>query len=67
MQLACRSFYLLVTAPQIPRGPIELAQAIQDGALDTVLGVAGEGHLLVGIEFAGCIEKTENTSMNQIV
>jgi len=32
-----------------------------------MLSVAREGHLLVGIEFAGGVEQTQNSGVNKIV
>ena len=56
LQLLRRGFQLLMTPPHVSRGPVELAQAIQDRALDAMPGIAGEGHLLIGIEFRGRVE-----------
>jgi hypothetical protein len=33
-----------------------LPEAVEDGALDAMLGVAGEDYLLPGVVFLGCIE-----------
>src|SRR5581483_7550674 len=56
-----------MTAPQIARSPIQLPQAVENRALDTVFGIARKCDLLIGIEFAGRIEETKNTRMNQII
>ncbi len=36
----------------------ELPQAVQNGALDAVLGVARKNHLLFGVIFVGGVEQT---------
>jgi hypothetical protein len=59
--------HLLLPFPQIARGPIELAQAIQDGALDAMLGVAVERHVLGGVVLGDGIEEPEYTGVDEIV
>src|SRR5689334_12203306 len=56
-----------MTAAQVARGPIQLAEAVEDGALDAMLGVTGKGNLFIGIELAGRIKKPEHAGMDQIV
>ena len=66
-ELARGGFHLLVAAAHVARGPVELAQAIEDRALDAVLGVTREGNLFFGIEFARGVEQAEDAGVNQIV
>ena len=66
-EFARGGFHLFVAAAHVARGPIELAQAVENRALDAVLGVAREGNLFFGIEFAGGVEQAEDSGVNQIV
>ncbi len=66
-KIARGGFHLLVAAAHVARGPVELAQAVQNCALDAVLGIARKNHLLFGIEFVGGVEQAENAGVNQIV
>ena len=66
-QFARRGFHLLVAAAHVARGPVELAQAIEDRALDAVLGVARKDDLFFGIVLAGGVEQAEDAGVNQIV
>src|SRR5450432_4610339 len=52
---------------KITRGPIELTQAVEDGALDPVLGIAVKHDLLLGVVLARSVEQPENAGVNQIV
>ena len=58
---------LLLPLAQIARGPVELPQAVQDGALYAVLGIALENYFLVGIVFDCGIEQAQHARMHQIV
>ncbi len=62
-----RPFELLVALAQIPRSPIQLAQAIEDRAFDAVLRIAGEGDIFSGVELLGRIEQAQHAGVNQIV
>jgi hypothetical protein len=44
-----------------------LAQTVQDGAFNAVLGIAGKGHLFVGVELRGGIKQAEDSGMNEVV
>ena len=66
-QFASGGFHLFVAAAHVARGPIELAQAVEDRALDAVLGIARKGNLFFGIVLAGGVEQAENAGVNQIV
>ena len=58
---------LLLPLAQIARGPVELAQTVQNGALHAVLGVALENDFLVRIVFRRGIEQPQHAGMHQIV
>ena len=49
---------LMRTAAQIPGGPIELPETVQDRSLDSMFGVAGESNLLARVEFLGRVEQS---------
>src|SRR5262249_39557629 len=46
---------------------IQLAQTVEDGAFDAVLGVRGEDDFLIGVVFARGVEEAEDAGVNQIV
>ena len=66
-QIARGGLHLFVAAAHVARGPIELPQAIEDRALDAVLGVARKRYLFVGIVLAGGVEQAEDAGVHQIV
>ena len=66
-EVACDRLHLLVPLAQIARGPVELAQAVQNCALDAVLRVTGESHLLCRIVLRGGVEQTQYARVHQIV
>ncbi len=66
-QLASGGFHLFVAAAHIARGPVELPQAVEDRALDAVLGVARKSNLFVGVVLAGGVEQAENAGVDQVV
>jgi hypothetical protein len=60
-------FQLLVPFAQVARGPIHIAQAVEDSPFDPMLGVGFECDLLIVVE-PGCgIEQAEHARMHQIV
>jgi hypothetical protein len=56
----CRKAHVLGSRVKLPK-------AIEHRCFDPVFGVARKDALLLGIEFVGGVEKTENTGMHQIV
>ena len=66
-QFAGGGFELLVPAAKVAAGPVELAEAVEDGALNAVLGVAGEADHLFGVVLGGGVEQAEDAGVHQIV
>ena len=66
-QIAARALHLLLPPAQIARRPIHLPQTIQNGALDAVLGVAVEEHVLGPVIFGDGIEKAHDAGVDQVV
>ncbi len=66
-KLACDRFHHLLALAQIPRRPVELPEAVQDGSLDAVLRIAVEDHSFVRIVFAGRVKQAEHAGMNQVI
>src|ERR1022692_2545955 len=52
--------HLLLTLAEVTGSPVELAQAIEDGALDAVLGVALKGYVLRRIVLVYGIDQTQH-------
>ena len=59
--------HLLLAFAQIARSPVELAQAVENGALDAMLGISVEGHVLRRIVLGDGIEQPEYASVGEIV
>lgn len=59
--------HLLLPFAQIARSPIELTQAIQNGALDTMFGISVEDHILVRVVLGDGIEQPQDTGVGEIV
>jgi len=53
--------------PELARSPVHFAQAIQNRALDAVLGVSVEDDVLVAVVLQDGVEEAEHTGMNQVV
>jgi hypothetical protein len=66
-EFAGGGFHLLVTAAEVAGGPVELAEAVEDGALDAVLGVGGEADHLLGVELGGGVEEAEDAGVDEVI
>ena len=66
-QVARGALHLLLAAAQIARSPIQLAQAVEDGAFDAVLGVAVKRHVLGAVVFGHGIEQPHDAGVDQVV
>ncbi|SPF49421.1 hypothetical protein SBA4_4060007 [Candidatus Sulfopaludibacter sp. SbA4] len=66
-QIVGDGVHLLLAFAEVARGPVELAEAVEDGALDAMLGVAVERHVLGVVEFHHGVEQAEHAGMNQVV
>jgi hypothetical protein len=66
-QCVGHGIHLLLPFAQIARSPIELAQAVEDGALDAMLGISMEGHILRRVVLGDGIEQPEYAGVREIV
>ena len=66
-QIARHRVQLLLALAQIARCPIELPQAVEDRALDAVLGVALENNFLVWIVLGRRVKQSQHAGMDQII
>jgi hypothetical protein len=66
-KIASGRIHLLLPLAEIARRPVELAQAVEDGAFDAVLCIAVERDALGLIVLHHSIEQTQHAGVNQVV
>ena len=52
---------------QIARGPVHVAQAVEDGAFNSVLGVALKADLFLAVVLHGRVEQADYTGVDQVL
>ena len=67
LQLLDRLFQAARLAAQVARAPVHVAQAVEDGAPNTELGVGGEAHILAGVVLVHGIDQSHDAGMQQVV
>ena len=58
---------LLLAGAKISRGPVQLAQAVEDGAGDADARVLAEGEITAGAKTPGGVDQADGTGLDQIV
>jgi hypothetical protein len=66
-QIAGHRFHLFLPLAQIARRPIQLAQAVQNRALDAMLGISVKHHVLAAVVLDHGVEQAQHAGVNQIV
>jgi len=65
-QFVVRLFHLTALAAQIARTPVHFAQAVENRAPNTKLGIGTKLHMLAVIELVQGIHQTQDASVNQV-
>ena len=66
-QFARNRFELLVALAQVPRCPVHIAQAVENGAFDPMLGVAVKADMFLAVVFTRGVKQTHDSGVDQIV
>ena len=66
-KIAGQGVHLFLTPAEIAGCPVQLAQAVEDGALDAVFRIALEGHVLGAVELLNRIDQPQDAGMDQVL